>query len=193
MEETSLALGIDFGTSGVRIAIINSKLELIYTSSLEYSEGIHLIDDWKNCATTLISSIPKKIKSNVTSLAVDGTSGTLIACSRQGFPIGNALAYNISCPEHSEALKEICPNNSIVSSSNSSLARAMSLISLHGSDILLRHQADWINGWLLNNWEYGEEGNNIRLGWNLINKTWPQNFVNLPWNTSLPKIVSSGC
>ena len=37
---------------------------------------------------------------------------------------------------------------------------------------MLRHQADWINGWLLKNWHWGEEGNNLRLGWELETERW---------------------
>ena len=74
----------------------------------------------------------------------------------------------------------------------SSLIRASKLIELHGSNVLLRHQADWINGWLINNWEWGEEGNNIKLGWDIQQQCWPKNFNKLPWKKSLPIIVPSG-
>ena len=37
---------------------------------------------------------------------------------------------------------------------------------------LLRHQADWLMGWLLGDWRWGEEGNNLRLGWDLEANAW---------------------
>ena len=49
-----------------------------------------------------------------------------------------------------------------------------------------------MSGWLLNNWEYGEEGNNIRMGWDISNNSWPTKFKNLDWLICLPKIISSG-
>ena len=50
----------------------------------------------------------------------------------------------------------------------SGFGRASKLINKFGDKILLRHQADWISGWLLNDWTFGEEGNNIKLGWNIL-------------------------
>ncbi|NDF63348.1 MAG: hypothetical protein EB136_10650, partial [Synechococcaceae bacterium WBB_3_034] len=40
---------------------------------------------------------------------------------------------------------------------------------------LLRHQADWLMGWLLADWRWGEEGNNLRLGWDLRAQAWCRN------------------
>jgi len=49
----------------------------------------------------------------------------------------------------------------------SSLAKALKLIDKYGTNILLRHQSDWITGWFLKDWTHGEEGNNLKLGWDL--------------------------
>ena len=80
----------------------------------------------------------------------------------------------------------------IAASTSSSLARALNLTSQYGNNLLIRHQADWVNGWLIDNWCWGEEGNNLRLGWNLVEKNWPNTFNTLPWLNALPQIVSSG-
>ena len=54
MLESPLVLGIDLGTSGVRIALININYELIYYSSSEYSIGLQKCEDWKNSCRELI-------------------------------------------------------------------------------------------------------------------------------------------
>lgn len=38
----------------------------------------------------------------------------------------------------------------------------------------------------------GEEGNNLRLGWDLITNCWPARFAELPWRQALPEIRPSG-
>jgi sugar (pentulose or hexulose) kinase len=63
---------------------------------------------------------------------------------------------------------------------------------LYGSTTLLRHQADWINGWFLGDWSWGEEGNNLRLGWNLERECWPALLTQAPWKKRLPVIRASG-
>ncbi len=192
MDSSSLFLGIDLGTSGVQIALINADAELIHQSKEEYCNGVQFPEDWQSCCSSLIGDIPKKLKQKIKALSVDGTSGTLLACDKKGRPISLALPYNISCPEQKQFLAELIPEGGIASSINSSLARTLRLIDQHGPNILIRHQADWLCGWFLNNWQWGEEGNNIRLGWNLIKQSWPQRFANLPWKESLPSIINSG-
>ena len=56
----------------------------------------------------------------------------------------------------------------------------------------MRHQSDWITGWFLKNWNYGEEGNNIKLGWDLIKGSWPESFLKSSWYKCLPKVIKSG-
>jgi len=192
MLNNSLVLGIDLGTSGVRIAIINTKKKILFTSSKTYSNGLEISEDWTNCLKTIIQEIPKDLKQKLVSCSVAGTSGTLLACKKNGAPIGKALPYFLSCSEYSYEIKQLftkeCPGSSI----SGSVGRALRLLALYGNEIILRHQADWISGWLINNWEYGEEGNNIRIGWEISNSSWPEKFKNLKWLKCLPKIIPSG-
>ena len=74
----------------------------------------------------------------------------------------------------------------------SSLSKALKLIDKYGENILLRHQSDWITGWFLKNWTYGEEGNNLKLGWDLLKESWPNSYLNTSWQKCLPLILKSG-
>ena len=189
---TSLVLGIDLGTTGLRIAIINTKKQIVYTSSIPYSTGLEIWEDWIFCLKKLIQEVPKDLKKNLVSCAIAGTSGTLLACQNNGVPLGKALPYFLSCSEYKDEINKLFLKECSGSSMSGSVGRALMLLAEYGNEIILRHQADWISGWLLNNWEYGEEGNNIRMGWNIFNNSWPQKFENLSWLRCLPKIISSG-
>ena len=192
MVNNSLVLGIDFGTSGVRVAIINTKKKILFTSSKTYSKGLNISEDWINSFATLIEKIPKCLKEKLVSCSIAGTSGTLLACKKNGEPIGQALPYFLSCAEYSQEIEKLFTKECAGSSISGSVGRALRLLDLYGNEIILRHQADWISGWLINNWEYGEEGNNIRMGWEISNSSWPENFQNLEWLKCLPKIIPSG-
>tara|TARA_Y100001968_G_scaffold232335_1_gene215133 strand:+ start:1059 stop:2363 length:1305 start_codon:yes stop_codon:yes gene_type:complete len=192
MLNNSLVLGIDLGTSGLRIAIINTKRTILYTTSKPYSRGLEIWEDWINCLKTLIHEIPKDLKNKLVSCSVAGTSGTLLACKKNGEPMGKALPYFLSCSEYSYEIDKLFSQDCAGSSISGSVGRALRLLYLYGNEIILRHQADWISGWLTNNWEYGEEGNNIRMGWEISNSSWPKSFQNLKWLKCLPKIISSG-
>ena len=192
MLNNSLVLGIDLGTSGVRIAVINTKKNILFTSSKKYSKGLEISEDWINSLKTIIQEIPKGLKEELVSCSVAGTSGTLLACKNNGEPINNALPYFLSFPEYSYEIKKLFKKECAGSSISGSVGRALRLLALYGNEIILRHQADWVSGWLINNWEYGEEGNNIRMGWEISNSSWPENFQTLKWLKCLPKVIPSG-
>tara|TARA_Y100001968_G_scaffold136503_1_gene124634 strand:- start:82227 stop:83465 length:1239 start_codon:yes stop_codon:yes gene_type:complete len=190
VEKGPLALGIDLGTSGTRIAIINLKKELIYTDSLDYPNNLEESEDWIYCCKKLINNIPLKIKNKLCACSIDGTSGTLIACEKQGNTICKAIPYYRNYDNQKDFISSFM--NQSVQYNLSSLGRALHLSNQFGPNILFRHQADWVSGWLTNDWSKGEEGNNIKLGWDLINKCWPISFSTQKWNKGLPNIIFSG-
>ena len=184
--------GLDFGTSGVRLSIINNKKDIVYSSS--YSEGYDLNKpkSWLLICEALLSDIPYEIKLKLKRISVSGTSGTLLACQIDGNTLGDAIPYNAICDENRQQLKTIAGQNKFLNNPFSSLAKALKLIDMYGQDIILRHQSDWISGWLMNNWLFGEEGNNIKLGWNITENSWPENFKLNQWHNCLPEIKKSG-
>tara|TARA_Y100001968_G_scaffold331374_1_gene385842 strand:+ start:131 stop:1378 length:1248 start_codon:yes stop_codon:yes gene_type:complete len=192
MSESHLTLGIDLGTSGVRIAIIDSKFNQIYFEKLDYPHGIEYPDDWNKCCIDLIQNIPKNIKDHIKLICTDGTSGTLVACNLNGKPVGNAIAYNRFFPEYKKYIFNFLESQNPAREINSSFARAVFLNKKYGSNIIMRHQADWISGWLIKDWRWGEEGNNYRLGWNSMKSSWPKSYKKLIWIKCLPEIVKSG-
>ena len=192
MLTNTLVLGIDLGTTGLRIAIINTQRKILYTCAKKYPTGLEIWEDWIYCFRKLIQEVPKNLKDKLVSCSIAGTSGTLLACTKDGDPIGKALPYFLSFSEYSNEIDNLFLKECAGSSISGSVGRALKLLALYGNEIILRHQADWMSGWLLNNWEYGEEGNNIRMGWDISNNSWPTKFKNLDWLKCLPKIISSG-
>ena len=185
-------LGIDLGSSGVRLAIADINKNLILYREIQYKFSFELGHDWLECCIDLINAIPKNIRSKIIACSVDGTSGTLIACNHEGKPYGKAIPFNHNFTENEAFINNLFPNLENALYKIPSLSRALSLIKRYGNNILIRHQADWINGWLINNWEFGEEGNNLKLGWDLINKKWPASYNGLEWKNGLPKVIPSG-
>jgi len=184
--------GLDFGTSGARISIINLKKELKYSNSVPYQYGFKNPDSWIYSCEKLLDNLPLNIKSNIVNLAISGTSGTLTACDLKGNPFGEAIPYDQACNDNKMLIKYLTFNEEHLQTPYSSLAKALRLINQFGKDILLRHQSDWITGWLLKDWTYGEEGNNLKLGWDLIKESWPKNYLKTSWHKCLPLIIKSG-
>ncbi len=184
--------GLDFGTSGARISIINIHKKLVYSNSVPYLYGFKNPNSWINSCENLLVSLPIKVKINLNKLAISGTSGTLIASNLQGDPLGEAIPYDQACIENKILLESLTSGEDHLRTPYSSLAKALKLIDKYGTNILLRHQSDWITGWFLKDWNHGEEGNNLKLGWDLKKESWPKSYLNSSWQKCLPKIVKSG-
>ncbi len=184
--------GLDFGTSGARISIINCNCETIYENSTNYVYEFSNPNGWIIACEELLVNTPNQIKENLLKLSISGTSGTLLACSREGKSLGLSIPYDEPCEIKNTLLKSIAGENKSLNNPYSSLSKALKLLDIYGPSILLRHQSDWISGWILQNWNYGEEGNNIKLGWDLSSSSWPEKFDSLYWSDSLPQIKRSG-
>jgi len=184
--------GLDFGTSGARISIINSHKELIYSNSVPYQYSFENPNSWIESCSKLLDSLPIEVKSYLKKLAISGTSGTLTACNMKGEPLGEAIPYNKACNEHKILLESLTFEEEHLRTPYSSLAKALKLIDKYGTNILLRHQSDWITGWFLKDWTHGEEGNNLKLGWDLKKESWPKSYLNTSWQKCLPHIIKSG-
>ncbi len=184
--------GLDFGSSGARISIINYSKEIIFEDSCKYNCEFKNPEGWINSCIKLFERIPIQIKINLLRLSISGTSGTLVPCQPNGVNLGNSIPYNEACTSNLKKLNLIVGADKFLNNPYSSLAKAINLIDTFGEDIILRHQSDWISGWFLNDWRFGEEGNNVKLGWNITNKSWPKSFESFSLKKFVPVIKKSG-
>ena len=199
-----LGLGVDLGTGGLRLALIDcggavqAELEAPYPAAFEDPAG------WRQGLIALCARLDPALRARVGAIALDGTSGTLLLCRPDGAPapgtLGLALPYHRSCPAQAAAAAALAgpaAAGTPAASASGSLARALVLIAAAEQaglvgPWLLRHQADWLMGWLLGHWRWGEEGNNLRLGWDLQAEHWCGRIAAQPWSDALPEICPSG-
>jgi sugar (pentulose or hexulose) kinase len=183
--------------------VIDADGKVLAERATAYPSSFDDPNGWRQGLITLVRDLPIQLRQQLGAISLDGTSGTLLACRSDGTPMGPALAYNLACPEQAEVLAALVPAGCAAASLSGSLARALRLLGpLTGeasagggtaaADLLLRHQADWLMGWLLGDWRWGEEGNNLRLGWDLRRQHWAGDLARQPWAAALPEVVASG-
>ena len=164
----TIALGIDFGTSGARAIALalpsnialaqhetsNTQVKIVAETNLIFPANIpvnNLASIWQESLFTLISQIPEDIRQQITRISIDGTSSTVFLCDRFGVPIGIPLIYNDDrAKEIVSSIHQQAPENHPVISATSSLAKLLWLLDTYGDsqDYYLLHQADWL-GFLL--------------------------------------------
>ncbi len=197
---SALALGLDLGTSGLRLALLGPEGPR-QEEGIPYPGTFEDPISWREGLITLCHALPERDRQQVRAIAVDGTSGTLLLCRPDGsapsptFTL--ALPYHRACPDHAAAAADLAGGCGPSASASGSLARALSLLERARQEGLvdplrLRHQADWLMGWLLGDWRWGEEANNLRLGWDAQAGCWSGAIGSSPWREALPEIVPSG-
>ncbi len=211
---SALYLGVDLGSSGLRLTVLAEASapgghpdDPLLSRQAPYPGRFEDPEAWRQGLIELLTAVPAEIRRRVRAIAIDGTSGTLLGCRADGCllppPLEQALPYHLACAEQAgaiAALLEPAPGgwtDHPAASVSGSLARALRLLDLAreagcGPGLVLRHQADWLMGWLLDDWRWGEEGNNVRLGWDLQQGGWLAGVAKGLGSGRLPRIRSSG-
>ncbi len=101
-------LGIDLGTSSVKIGVIDEMKKIIFEDSREYPIFVNGLNseqdpkDWWKAITEVLNEMPFEIKENVVSISFSGQMHGMVAVDNLGEPLHNAILWN-----DSRAYKEV--------------------------------------------------------------------------------------
>ncbi len=84
MARQALALGVDLGSSGLRLALTDPQGTCVATATAAYPEAFANPRGWREGLIGLCQQLPAELRARVGALAVDGTSGTLLLCRPDG-------------------------------------------------------------------------------------------------------------
>src|SRR4051812_895935 len=178
---SDLALGIDVGTSGVRVAAIDRDERIVAFAEAAMPaarrEGHRITQDpaeWVRSLEDAMQRIAAVVDlRRVAALAVDGTSGSLVAVDAAGRPLGAGSLYNDTADDAAIAVVgHAAPASSAAHGATSPLARALRLQKLDGIAKIL-HQADWIAGQISGRFDVSDENNALKTGYNPVARSWP--------------------
>ena len=190
-------LGIDFGTSGARAIAIDEAKNIIAATQSGFSDIPldELAQTWKSTLFELILDIPQKIRTDIRAIAINGTSSTVLLCDATGQPITTPLLYNDDRGKAVlEQVKAIAPQNHVVISATSSLAKLLwwQQQPYFQQARYLLHQADWL-GWLLHD-KLGKSDyhNTLKLGYDVEHLRYPDWLQNQPYSFLYPEVLTPG-
>ncbi len=198
-----LFLGIDFGTTGVRTSIIDENKNEVFNHSVVISNPISqssLVYQnpnlWWEAFIQNITFLKNKVDLNdISKLSIDGTSGTVLLTDEHGLPLTNALMYNDAPGVEDAPFLEKGPNHHPIDSiPTNPLVRALSLTKQQNlTNFKILHQADWIASKIINEFKYSDENNALKLGYDCVDRKWPDWFDKLPIKlNNLPEIKIPG-
>ena len=197
MAHTDYFLGIDFGTSGARIQVIDAAGSMVLCEARHFGhlEEFERADVWRNALWDLIAAMPASIRAHLTAIAIDGTSGTVLACDADLKPTHPPLLYNDDrAVDEAAQIQRIAPPGHPVAAVTSGLAKILWLkrrLGLTGARLYL-NQADWLSGLLTERAGFTDYHNALKMGLDLDALAWPDWLAQLFDMTYLPRPVQPG-
>lgn len=196
----ALYLGIDFGTSGARCAVIDSEQKIQHEGRYDFSYDFNRAPDnlpvvWRTALFTLIEQIPPAFLKQVEAIAINGTSSTVMLCDELGQPIKTPLLYNDARGAVMlDYLKSVAPPHHTVLSATSSLVKLLWMLQLPSESTAryFLHQADWLGFLLHGRIGISDYHNALKLGYDVSNLEYPQWLKNLNLPVELPTVLTPG-
>ncbi|KAF9603657.1 hypothetical protein IFM89_037316 [Coptis chinensis] len=197
-----LYLGMDFGTSGARYALIDKHGNIHSQGKREYpsphmsGNTMDWAGSWKITLFTLLEDVPVNLRGFVSSISIDGTSATtIIIDSNTGDPLCRPFIYNETFPDALTRVNSIAPANHTVCSGSSTLCKLVSWWNLHHSDkdsAILLHQADWLLWLLHGKLGISDYNNALKVGYDPEINSYPKWLVSQPYSHMLPSVIAPG-
>ncbi|MBI5612486.1 MAG: NADPH-dependent 7-cyano-7-deazaguanine reductase QueF [Gammaproteobacteria bacterium] len=197
-------LGIDLGSAGCRLCAIDEQRRIVATARTPLppaiKRGAEISQDpalwWQAVSAGLHELFKTVAPERVRRIAVDGTSGTLLLCGRDGTPITDAILYNDGrALAQAERIAAYAVRHSGAHGVGSALAKLLWFHdkNLHRNAAFAAHPADWIVGKLTGRWGQSDYNNCLKLGYNAEAMRWPEWLAALDINMELlPTVHASG-
>ncbi|NOT17446.1 MAG: FGGY-family carbohydrate kinase [Sulfuriferula sp.] len=163
-------LGLDFGTSGARAVIIDNTTTTLWAQHTHYTQFDNPIS-WRDALFWLINAIPPALRSGLSAIAIDGTSGTVLLADDAFQPASPVLMYN-----HHLA--------------GQPLAKLDWLTQHALAPRYLMHQVDYLNAQLTGTAGVTDYHNALKSGYDVRQMEWPATLA--PYAVLLPNVVTPG-
>lgn len=193
-----LYAGIDFGTSGCRLTLINQQQEPVFDYSVSYQTNQQQTPElWWQSLIRCFSHCPENLKQNIKALSLDGTSGTVLLCDKKGNPSSSVIMYHdLRAQGEAQQIKQCLPKENGGQGASGSLARLLWLLQNepNANHHFAVHQADYILAKLCGEFGISDENNCLKLGYDVAAQSWPESLLeHLGEHRSLvPKVVPAG-
>ncbi len=202
-----LGLGLDIGTSGVRAAVVDNDRKVIAKANVPYPADYNPAQENQNpqiwwasvrsCLAELkiVSSEYKFSMSDISTISVCGTSGTIMPIDHNKNPLGDALMYfSIANPDDATAIGKLAGKDNPANAPTSTLARCMHFIERFDKDQIagFSHQADYIAMKLGMASGISDEHNCLKLGYDVVGQQWPDWIGQLLPTDMLPEVLEPG-
>jgi sugar (pentulose or hexulose) kinase len=190
-------LGIDFGTSGARACVIDAEGMIVAEDTRDFGElaEYERAGIWREALWDLVAALPPPIRTQLSDIALDGTSGTVLACDEALAPRHPPLLYNDDrAVDEAKLIAKTATPGHPAAAVTSGLAKMLWLkkrLGLTGARLYL-NQADWLSGLLTGRVGMTDYHNALKMGLDLDALKWPEWVAYLADIDYLPVPIAPG-
>ncbi|MBT3533694.1 MAG: FGGY-family carbohydrate kinase [Rhodospirillaceae bacterium] len=190
--DDALFLGLDAGTSGIRAVCVDRYGANVAGARTAYQDdaAARLPDVWKAGVFEVIAALSRQIAlARVQGIAVDGQSGTALLCDDHGTPLSPAMFYDEPPSDH--AIELLTASLHLGHQQvPATLGRITDLWSANKPGRFHAvHQADWIAGLFCGRFDFSDENNSLKLGYDPTTAGWKFDTTPLPFDArALPTV-----
>lgn len=194
-------LGLDFGTSGARCAVLDEAGNQVFESRAVYADAANP-HDWREALFELIGGLPAEIRSGLSALAINGTSGTLLATDASLEPVSPALLYSDGrAVEEALVVRKASPLPLPLSPQGRGdsaygptfgLAKRLWLARHFPAAAFCFHQADWLAALLTGKPGMTDYHNALKSGYDVQALQWPDWVTRLPGGHWQQTVIAPG-
>nr|YP_002049266.1 Putative carbohydrate kinase, FGGY family protein [Paulinella chromatophora]ACB43056.1 Putative carbohydrate kinase, FGGY family protein [Paulinella chromatophora] len=199
LNNDALTIGITLESNGLNGVLVGKEGTVLANSTYFYPWSLEEPLAYASIINSLTARLPKHLLNQVVAISIGCTQlrSFRYEIKNQSIPISELLTYNLMYSELTDVINFLISQNSLASNLNESfeLTSHFTKMRIEFSDKIQkirRDTADFLTGWLLGDWRWGEESHNIRLGWNVKNQDWNSNTAAHCISSDLPEIISSG-
>lgn len=175
---SGVVIGIDVGTSGARCVAMDAEGGLVSQHVVSLASfgtdhrdpAIWIAAVEESLSGCLGSFDPRRLRA----IAVDGTSGTVLAVDGTGRPLAEPLMYNDTVGD-AALVARTAPRIPQESAAHGPMSGLVKMLSFHGRHphARLLHQADWIAGRLSGRFDVTDDNNALKSGYDPVEGRWP--------------------
>lgn len=194
---TQYVIGIDVGTGGVRALAVSDQGEVVAAASVPFDAATLTTqpdrheqqpEAWWAALCGATTQLAAKLDGakigpgELAGVAVDGTSGTVVALGADGRPLRPGVMYNdpraaLEAEELNRAAGDFCRKLGYQFNASYGLAK-IAWIQRHEPETFRRtahfvHQADYVAGRLVDNPKVSDYSNALKTGYDLVEECWP--------------------
>ncbi len=172
-------LGLDFGTSGARACVIGPDEGIEEFAQVAYGawRDHEVAGFWRETLWDLLAGLPAGLRKRLAGIAVDGTSGTVLACDEALNPLHPPLMYNDArALDEAALIARTAGPDEAAASPSSGLAKVLWLQRHLGAERgrVFVNQADWLTGLLTDRPGISDFHNALKMGYDLTTLSWPE-------------------